>query len=157
MGPKCGRIRAVKKLDSVSAVLDFAIAGEIKAYELYMGMAAMVENPWTRSTIESMAQEEKQHRAKLEAVKAGKITLENEQAGDLGIAAAIDEVEPHAGMDYRELLAFAIKKEDMSNRLYARLASVFSQPELKDIFRKLAAEEAEHKRRFEIQYELLTS
>jgi rubrerythrin len=36
------------------------------------------------------------------------------------------------------------------------LASIFSEPELKDIFLKLAQEEANHKRRFEIEYDLMT-
>ncbi|MHC4808575.1 MAG: ferritin family protein [Planctomycetota bacterium] len=49
-----------------------------------------------------------------------------------------------------------MKKENISHRLYAIMASVFSEPELKDIFRKLSEEEADHKRRFEIEYESMT-
>ncbi|MHC4174935.1 MAG: ferritin family protein, partial [Planctomycetota bacterium] len=87
---------------------------------------------------------------------AGKIALEREEVGDLGIADTLEDIKPHAGMDYRELLVFAIKKENISHRLYAIMASVFSEPELKDIFRKLSEEEADHKRRFEIEYESMT-
>jgi rubrerythrin len=145
----------MRKLRFVDEVLDFAIAGEINAHELYIKMAAMVENPWMCRTIEGFAQDELQHRAKLEAVKAGKIALEREEVGDLGIADTLEDIKPHAGMDYRELLVFVIKKENISHRLYAIMASVFSEPELKDIFRKLAEEEADHKRRFEIEYESL--
>jgi rubrerythrin len=125
----------MRKLRFVDEVLDFAIAGEINAHELYIKMAAMVENPWMCRTIEGFAQDELQHRAKLEAVKAGKIALEREEVGDLGIADTLEDIKPHAGMDYRELLVFA---------------------ELKDIFRKLSEEEADHKRRFEIEYESMT-
>jgi len=60
-------------------------------------------------------------------------------------------------MDYRELLVFAIKKEDSAHRLYAAMASIFSEPDLKDIFNNLAEEEAAHKRRFEIEYDSITS
>jgi len=147
----------MKKLRSIYEVLDFAIAGEINAHELYTKMAAMVENPWMCRTIEGFAQEELQHRAKLEAVKAGKIALKREEVGDLGIAEMLDDVKPHARMNYRELLAFAIKKEDVSHSLYTTMASIFSEPELKALFRKLAEEEADHKRRFEIEYDLMTS
>jgi rubrerythrin len=147
----------VKKLNSIDEILDFAISGEIKAYELYMDMAAMVENQWICKSIEGMAQEELQHQAKLKAVKARKIALKREEVDDLGIADTIENIKPQENMDDRELLMFAIKKENVSHGLYSRLALIFPEPELKDIFLKLAKEEAEHKRRFEMQYESLTS
>lgn len=147
----------MKRLTSINEVLDFAIAGEVKSQELYMEMAAKAENPWMRKTLERLAQEEQQHRAKLEKVKAGKIALGREQVDDLGIADTLEEIKPDASMDYREFLVFAIKKENRAHKLYARLASIFSEPDLSSLFNKLAAEEADHKRRFEVQYESLTS
>jgi rubrerythrin len=147
----------MKKLASVADVLDFAIAGETESAELYSKMATMVENPWMRKTLEGLAAEELQHRKKLKAVKTGWRTLAREDAGDLGIAETLDDVKPHAHMDYRELLVFAIKKENLSHGLYTRLASIFSEPELRETFEALAREEAEHKRRFEMEYESLTS
>jgi len=59
-------------------------------------------------------------------------------------------------MNYPELLVYAIKKENSSHRLYATMASIFSEPELKDIFLKLALEEANHKRRLEIEHDSVT-
>jgi len=147
----------VKRLTSINDILDLAIATEIKAHELYTEMAAKAKSPWMRRALEGVARQEQQHRAKLEAVKAGKIALEREKVGDLGIADTLEDVKPKAGMDYREFLAFAIKKENTSHNLYARLASIFSEPQLSDLFNKLAEEEADHKRRFEVQYESLTS
>ena len=147
----------MSKINSMADVLDFAISAESKAAELYMKMAGMVENPWMRQTLESFAQEELGHRKKLKAVKVGRLFLSSEDAGDLGIAETIEDVKPHANMDYRELVAFAIKKENISHSLYTRLASIFTEPELKDTFEALAREEAEHKRRFEMEYESLTS
>ena len=147
----------MNKLSSIGDVLDFAIAGESNAAELYMKMAATVENPWMRKTLEGFVQEELQHRQKLQAVKAGRIALKREDVGNLGIAETLEDVKPHAKMDYRELLVFAIRKENVSHGLYTRLASIFSEPQLQDTFLKLAKEEAEHKRRFEMEYESLTS
>jgi rubrerythrin len=60
-------------------------------------------------------------------------------------------------MNYRELLMYAIKKENVSYGLYSKLALIFSEPGLKETFEALANEEAAHKRRFEMQYESLTS
>ena len=147
----------MKKISSMADVLDLAIAGENESAELYTKMAAMVENPWMRQTLEGLAQEELGHRKKLKAVKTGWRTLAREDVGDLGIAEALEDVKPHPNMDYRELVAFAIKKEAASHGLYARLASIFSEPELHETFEALAKEEAGHKRRFEMEYESLTS
>ena len=147
----------MKKFSTVDEVLNFAIASESKAHELYIEMAAMVENPWMRRTLEGFAQEELQHREKLEAVKAGRIALERENVGDIGIAETLDSTEPNADMGYSELLVFAIKKEDSAHRLYAAMASIFTETDLKDMFDKLAEEEAAHKRRFEIEYDSITS
>ena len=143
----------MKKLTTINDVLDIAIAGEIEAHKLYVDMAGMVDNPWLREAIEGMAEEELQHRAKLEAVKRGRIKLARNEIAETGLAETLEKTEPRADMDYRELLAFAIKKEDMSCRLYERLAMIFSKPHIKELFRKLSREEADHKRRFEIQYE----
>ena len=147
----------MKKLSSMNDMLDFAISGESKAAELYMKMAATAENPWMRKALEGFAQEELQHHKKLKAVRAGRSTLEREGVGDLGLADKLDDVEPRPDMDYPELLVFAIKKENVSHGLYTRLASIFTEPELQETFLTLAEQEAEHKRRFKMEYESLTS
>ena len=147
----------MKKLDSMEDVLDFAISGESKSAELYTKMAAAAKNPWMRKTLEAFAQEEMQHGEKLKDVRAGRIALEREDIADLGLADKLDDVEPRPDMNYPELLVFAIKKENVSHGLYTRLASIFTEPELQETFLKLAGQEAEHKRRFEMEYESLTS
>lgn len=147
----------MKKIRTMADVLDFAIAGENESAELYTKMAAMVENPWMQKTLEKMAEEELRHRRTLKAVKIGRRAFAREDVGDLGIAETLEKVKPHPKMDYRELLVFAIKKEDISHNLYSRMAVIFPEPELQDTFLKLAKEEAEHKRRFEMEYDSLTS
>jgi len=147
----------MNKLSTMNDVLDFAISGESKAAELYTKIAATANNPWVRKTLEGFAQEELQHGKKLKAVRAGRMALKREGVGDLGLAEKLDDVEPHPDMDYPELLVFAIKKENLSHGLYSRLASIFTEPELQETFLALAEQEAEHKRRFEMEYESLTS
>ena len=154
----CEELRdQVMKFKSIDELLDTAIIRETKAQELYIKMAFMVKNPWMCRVLEGFAQEELQHRIKLEAVKAGKISLERKEIGDLGIDDGFEDIKPHANMDYLELLAFAIKKENSSCRFYTSMASIFSEPDLKDIFLKLAKEEANHRQRLEIEYDLMTS
>jgi rubrerythrin len=142
----------MKSLFSAEKALDIAIAGEIDAYKSYIEMAAMAEDAWLREAIEALAREELEHRKKLEAVKSGKAALEYGEVVELQPDQIPEAGKPKPDMTFRDLLAFAIKKENTSCRLYNRLADVFAEPRIKDIFRKLAKEEAEHRRRFELQY-----
>jgi rubrerythrin len=147
----------IMKFKSVTEILDTAIIRETQAQELYIKMAFMVKNPWMCRVLEGFAQEELYHRKKLEAVKRGKINLEPKELDGLELEVEIEDIEPHSNMDYRELLAYAIKKENSSYQYYTSMASMFSEPELKDIFLKLAKEEANHRQRLETEYEMMTS
>ncbi|UCE46455.1 MAG: hypothetical protein JSW47_12625, partial [Phycisphaerales bacterium] len=106
--------------------------------------------------LSDLASEELEHKAKLEAVKAGEISIDGEVVGNLGITSHVKDVEPYAKMSYVDLLVVGMKKEETSRKLYADLATIAWKHELKDIFLKLAQEEAEHKLRFEIEYDLMT-
>ena len=112
----------MRKLSTMSDVLDFAVSGESKAAELYTKMATTAENPWMCKILKDFAQQELQHREKLKAVRAGRNALVSEKIGGLCVAEKLDDVEPHPDMDYPELLIFAIKKENASQGLYSRLA-----------------------------------
>ena len=146
----------MEKFRSVEEILDYAIGREAEAHELFVKLAAMVESPETCRIFEKLAGEELEHKAKLKAVKAGELDLEPDEVSSLGVADSVEETEPHAKMDYRELLVLGMKKEDLSYRLYTELAAKAQQEELKEMFLKLAREEAEHKLRFEIEYDLET-
>jgi len=145
-----------KKFGSVNEVLDFAIAREVEAYDFYMKLAALAQRPQTVKVIRDLAVEERQHKIRLEAVKAGEIVLKEEEVGNLDIAGYIEDVKPTAGMSYTELLILAMKKENKSYRLYTDLASIAQNKQVKEMFLRLAQEEAEHKLRFEFEYDLTT-
>ena len=59
-------------------------------------------------------------------------------------------------MDYVEMLVVGMKKEEISRQLYADLVSIAQNQQIRDVFSKLAQEEAEHKLRFELEYDLMT-
>jgi len=145
-----------KKFSSVEEALDFAISREVEAYDFYMKWAALVQKPEMVKVLKDLAVEEQQHKIRLEAARAGEIAIGEEEVGDLGIADVVDKVEPKPDMSYTDLLVVAMKKENRSYRLYMDLALTVQKQELRDIFLKLAQEEAEHRLRFEIEYDLAT-
>ena len=63
------------------------------------------------------------------------------------------DVEPQPNMTYIEALLLAMKKEKAAYRLYVDLAAAGLDEELTAMFLALAAEEAKHKLRFELEYD----
>ncbi len=146
----------MKKFRSVNEVLDFAIKREIEAQKFYLELADFVEKPEMAKVLSVLASEEREHKEKLEAVKAGEIGIDEEEVGKLDIAEYVQDVEQHPKMSYVDLLVVGMKKEEISRKLYTDLATIAQTHELKDIFLNLAQEEAKHKLRFEIEYDLMT-
>ena len=146
----------MSRFDTIEEVLDFAIKQEIKSYSFYLELADFVEQPEMAKVLTDLASEELRHKVKLETVRAGQISLDEEEVGNLGIAETVNDIEPDAKMDYIEMLVAGMKREEQARRLYTNLASITLNQQIKDIFTQLAHEEAGHKLRFEIEYELRT-
>jgi rubrerythrin len=146
----------MKTFKSFDEVMDFAINEEMEAVKFYRMLADFVEKPEMAEVLSGLALQESEHKSKLEAVKAGRITLDEQVVGDLGIADHVKDVKPYAKMNYVDLLVIGMKKEEAASKLYTDLAIVAQNQEIRDIFLKLAKEEAEHKLRFELEYDLTT-
>ncbi len=145
----------MKDFRSIDAVLDHAIAMEQAAVDLYLQLAQRAGAEPMREVFRAFAQEERGHKAKLEAVKAGKrVTLEPTAAvQDLKIADYVSDVELSADPTYADVLVFAMKREKQAFRLYSDLAERVADAQIKQLFLALAQEEAKHKLRFEVEYD----
>jgi rubrerythrin len=142
------------KFDSVDAVLDFAIKNEQDASDFYTELASKMEKPQMKQAFEGFAAEERGHRAKLEAVKAGSAgMLSKAKVVDLKIGDYLVEQKPSASMDYQSALILAMKQEKAAFRLYTDLAASAEDEKTRNLFLSLAQEEAKHKLRFEVEYD----
>jgi rubrerythrin len=146
----------LKTFKSFNEVMDFAINSEIEAVNFYKMLADFAEKPEMAEVLLDLALQESEHKAKLEAVKAGSIVIDDQEVGDLGITDKVDDVKPYAKMNYVDLLVIGMKKEEAARKLYTDLATLSQTQEIRDIFLKLAQEEAEHKMRYELEYDLTT-
>jgi len=143
--------------NSIQAALDFAINEEEAAAAFYTHMAGKVEKAWMKEIFQGFAKEELGHKAKLEAIKAGKKFLSASSANipDIKIGDYMVEVETDdpEKLDYQSAHIIAMKKEKAAFRLYTDLAASTDDAELKEILLGLAQEEAKHKLRFEVEYD----
>ena len=146
----------MENFESVDEILDFAIGRENEAIHLYIDLAGKVNKPEMRKVLKDFAREEQEHKIKLEDAKAVGIVLKDEEVGSLGIAEYVDGGEARPDMSYADILILAMKKENVSVKLYTDLAKIAQDEEMRDMFLQLAQEEAEHKLRFEMEYDLTT-
>jgi rubrerythrin len=144
-----------ERFESVEVALDFAIANEIEAQQFYRDLASKASTAAMRQVFEDFAKEEEAHQAKLEGVKEGRLTFGAgaRKVQHLALADYLVESTPRPDMTYAEALILAMKKEKAAYRLYQDLAAAAEAEQLADLFLALAAEEAKHKLRFEIEYD----
>ena len=143
-------------IDPIEKVLDFAIANEQQAARFYTKLAEQSKRPPMQQVFLDFADEERRHEKFLQEMRAGKKMLpEAEQVQTLGIAdnLRMDVVDISGEMDYQQALILAMKSEKAAYRLYQKLAEACHDPGVKELFIRLAQEEARHKLRFEIEYD----
>jgi len=139
----------MSEISSVDEILEFAISREVEANQLYIRMARSIENPEMRAVCEDLAEEELEHKAKLEL----EVMKRGEVVQDFDVSNYMMDVRDETDMDYEQLLLFAIKKEQLSVDLYNDLAAIVKEEESREVLLMLAKEETEHKQRFEIEYD----
>ena len=142
------------KFESVDAVLDFAIAREEEAFDLYHGLASQASDLKIEALFTSFAKVEAGHKLKLEGIQEGTTYLPIRRgAVDLKIADYLVGVEPSPDMSFQDALVLAMKREQAANALYTHLAATLGDALLAELFSQLAKEALAHKIRFEDLYE----
>ncbi len=140
---------------SVDDILNFAILSEQSAARFYTDLAAKMDNRAMRDVFEEFARQEQAHKAKLEKVKREGMTVlaPSKDVPDLKIADYLVDVEPKPDMTYVEAIVVAMKREKAAFKLYTDLAAVAPNEDCRNLFLSLAQEEANHKLRFELEYD----
>jgi rubrerythrin len=144
----------MKEFETIDDILDFAIGEEEGAQKFYESLASSASSSGMREVFEGFAREERGHKARLEAIRGGKARegfVEGVQ--DLKIGDYLVELDPTPETSYQEALILAMKKEKAAFKLYSDLAAVAPDEELKNTFLGLAQEEAQHKLRFQVEYD----
>jgi rubrerythrin len=140
--------------NTVDEALDFAISEEEGAAAFYTELAEKTPSSAIKELLLSFAEEERGHKRKLLDVKAGeKMLPQSGETQDLKIADYTVAVEPSSEVSYQEALIIAMKKEKAAYAMYVDLAGKAPDQNLKNLFLGLAREEANHKLRFEIEYD----
>ena len=140
---------------SVDDILDFAIVGEQSACEFYKDLAAKMDNEAMREVFEEFAAQEMAHKTKLQKVRRDGVAVlaRSKEVPDLKIADYLVEVEEKPDMTYVDAIILAMKREKAAFKLYTDLAEMVADENCRNLFLALAQEEANHKLRFELEYD----
>lgn len=135
-------------------VIQFAIDGEQEAIDAYTTASEVVRGRSAKDMLLGMARQEEMHKNKLQSIDRERVSeAAIVNVPDLKIADFMDDVTITAGMDYSDILAVAMKREQRAHNLYVALASNADDVELKKLFQVLAQEEAGHKLALEKEYD----
>ncbi len=144
----------MRKFASTEEILDFAIGEEQSAADFYVNLANQVSRASLRKMFLEFSDEELQHKNKLENLKMGSVEhLPRDQVLNLGLEEVLVDVAPTDNMDYQDALILAMKKEKAAYMMYTRLASAADDPQVSELLRGLASQEANHRLRFELEYD----
>ena len=142
------------KKDLFDEIVQFAIDGEQEAIDAYTTASEIVTRANVKSMLLGLARQERMHKERLESIDQERVTeTAIVNVPDLKIADFMDDVTVTADMDYQDILAVAMKREERAHNLYSTLASNTDDVELKKIFEVLAQEEAGHKLALEKEYD----
>ena len=127
---------------------------EQQAADFYTDLAGRAEKAGMKDILLDFAAEEKTHKERLLAVKAGERELTPEQEVlDLKISDYLVEVGATEDISYQDALIVAMKRERAAFQLYTDMAAQVPEGHLKEVLEGLAKEEAKHKLFFESEYD----
>lgn len=135
-------------------IIDLAITREEEAAAFYRQVAGLQKSERVKQLFLDYAVEEDRHKQILEELDVSDVEkIEVKKVADLKVGDHMTEKEPTENMDYGDALILGMQKEKNAYRLYMGLAESTDDAGIKNLFLKLAMEEAKHKLWFETQYD----
>ena len=143
---------------SFSEIISYAKIAEDNARKFYLDAAAKATQRNVKEYLESLAEEERGHSERLEALRRhiqeqGVVPAVGAEVRNFGYAEFTSPVTLDADAGYREVLEAAMAKEKEAVENYERLSRYVDNDEARKLFSVLAEEERRHLRRFEEEYD----
>jgi rubrerythrin len=144
--------------DSVEVIIKRAIVLEEESANLYLAAAAGTKNAPLRKRLEEMADQELDHKVKLQEVLAGNVRWairrsRAEAVPDLRLSDHLEAKPLDANADYQDVLLMAARREKAAHDFYVAMGEMVDDQLVKSIFEMLASEELRHKYEIEKTYE----
>jgi rubrerythrin len=136
-------------------IIDFAIIREKQAVKFYQVLQQTVKFEGQRQLMTEFEKMEQGHIGILQGIRQKKTAAmaDVSMVQNLRISDYLVEGDIHENITYQEIIILAMKREQKALLLYTSLAGRMTDAGTKQLFMKLAAEEAKHKLHFEKIYD----
>lgn len=141
-------------LNQYNEIIEFAIEREREAVKFYRSLQQKVKFSAQVTMLKELEAMEEGHIKVLEELqKKGPGNVGEKTVETLKIADYLVEKEPSDNMSFQDIVVIAMKREEKAEMLYNDLAGRMEGDERSAVLKRLAAEEAGHKLRFEKIYD----
>jgi len=138
---------------SLTGLLGMAIKSEIESHDIYMRLAAKIENFILKEKLKFLALEEAKHRELLEAI----FKLRFPDA-ELRLPSAtlvpVPKFAPDEGTPLSTVLGKAMEAEEAAQKFYADLIPMFREDKIKQTLKYLSGAEGSHYHQLKTEYEM---
>jgi len=135
-------------------ILDFAVAREEEAIAFYRELQRQAKFADQIEMLKDLENMEMGHIVVIESIRKKGAQIEAiKKIPNLKISEYIVKELDEAELTYQNILIKAMKREELSFKLYTEMSVKFPNHEISDLFRRLASEEAKHKLHFEQLYD----
>ncbi len=135
-------------------ILDFALQREREAVQFYTDLQNETKFHDQKKMLQELEAMEMGHIAVIENIRKKGVRDEDiKKIPNLRISEYLTVDADKLDMTYQNILIKAMKREEASVKLYSDMSIKFPDPEISNLFRRLVAEEAQHKLLFEKRYD----
>jgi len=141
-------------IQEFNEILDFAVEREKEAVQFYRDLQEMAHFGDQKVFLQELENMEMGHIIVIENMRKKQPSeMEIKQVPNLHISEYLISEVDHLDLTYQNILIKAMKREEMSFKLYSEMSKKFPDSELSVLFAKLSSEEAGHKLKFEKLYD----
>ncbi|HOH97241.1 MAG TPA: ferritin family protein [Candidatus Cloacimonadota bacterium] len=141
-------------INEFNEILDFAVAREQEAVAFYRDLQNEAKFLAQKEFLAELEAMERGHIVVIENIRKQGVSPEDiQKTPNLKISEYLTVDADQLDLTYQNILIKAMKREEASFQLYSEMSQKFPSAEIALLFRRLAADEAKHKLRFEQLYD----
>lgn len=142
------------KKEKFNEIIDFAVEAEKEAVAFYSDLQTKTKFEAIKDMLKEFENFERGHIVQLENIrKQGLDNLVEKEVHDLSLSDYLVEGEPSDDMTFEDIILIAMKREEAAKNLYQTFAAKMAGTEVEKLLLRLAADESEHKLKFEKIYD----
>lgn len=139
-------------MNDMESIIERAITNEQEAYDFYMDLYGIVEDPEAKDTLLYLAKEEKGHKEYLLKYRQDGFAGEAKTAVAYQVAEHLTKPDIQKDIHSQDVYLIAANRELNAHNFYKGLAELHAASAIRDVLLRMAAEELKHKEKMEYLY-----